>query len=223
MGAVTYVLASRSPRRRELLELVVPARQIMIMPPRDAAEPGFEGLHDRPAIERRLAEIARAKAEDVLDRLSAAPRLGELPGRFVIVAADTTIVAAGRSGGLHALGQPPEDESWAEVVRIWFRDFYAGRAHQALTALCIRSSENQCAERIVSTEIGFISDVESRLEWYLASGEPRGKAGGYAIQGLASIFVERVDGSLSNVIGLPLESLLEVLALIGASPQQTEE
>ena len=63
---------------------------------------------------------------------------------------------------------------------------------------------------MVSTEVSFIDDVESRLEWYIETEEPRGKAGGYAIQGAGSIFISRVAGSLSNVIGLPLEALLDV-------------
>ena len=67
------------------------------------------------------------------------------------------------------------------------------------------------AERIVRSSVTFYDDIERRLDWYLATGEPRGKAGGYAVQGAASIFISRIEGSLSNVIGLPLRELFDVL------------
>jgi septum formation protein len=206
-AANSLVLASRSPRRRELLATVVPADRIVVVPPRDATEPDFDGLHDLPAVQRRLLEIARLKTADVLQQLA----LTTAPdaSRTVIIAADTTIVATAADGSLHVLGQPPEDGSWKDTVREWFREYYAGRTHLALTALCVHSAGGRTAERIVTTEVTMIADVESRLEWYIETGEPRGKAGGYAIQGAGSVFISGVAGSLSNVVGLPLEALLE--------------
>jgi septum formation protein len=212
-AASTVVLASRSPRRRELLALIVPAERIMVVPPREATEPGFDSLHELAAIEGRLAEIARRKAADVAVQLawkSAANAAGAS-----IIAADTTIVATAAEGSLHVLGQPPEDGSWKDTVRRWFREYYAGRTHRALTALCLHGPRGEIVERIVSSEVTFIDDVESRLEWYIETEEPCGKAGGYALQGAGSIFVSRVAGSLSNVIGLPLEALLEVFEVLG--------
>jgi len=207
MPAVTnIILASRSPRRQELLRLIVPG--ISIVPPRDAAEPGFDGLHQLAAIEQRLMEIARLKGADVADQLAlknAAASSGP-----VIIAADTTIIVTGSEGTLHVLGQPPDDNSWKETVRRWFCDYYAGRSHRALTALCVHAPDGQIVERVVTTEVTMIADVESRLEWYIETEEPRGKAGGYAIQGAGSIFISRVAGSLSNVVGLPLEALMDV-------------
>jgi septum formation protein len=207
-AANSLVLASRSPRRRELLGLVVPTDRIIVVPPRDAAEPGFDGLCDLPAIQRRLLEIARLKAADVQQQLALKNPADAV--KAVIIAADTTIVATAADGSLHVVGQPPEDDSWKDTVRRWFRDYYAGRTHLALTGLCIHGPGGRIAERFVSTEVAMIADVESRLEWYIETEEPRGKAGGYAIQGAGSVFVSRVTGSLSNVVGLPLEALLEV-------------
>jgi septum formation protein len=206
-----FILASRSPRRRELLGLLVPPGSIRVFPPRDASEAGFEGLATRAAIERRLAEIAGDKAADVsrqwestlADGMGTAPR--------VIIAADTTIVVSAAGGTLKVLGQPPADDSWKETVRRWFREEYAGRTHLALTALCVIGPGGRKAERIVTTEVTMIADVENHLEWYIGTEEPRGKAGGYGIQGAGSVFVSQVTGSLSNVVGLPLEALLEVL------------
>jgi septum formation protein len=205
----SFILASRSPRRRELLGLVVPAEKIVVVPPRDAAEADFEGLHDLPAIECRLAEIARAKATDVARQLSTKDvQTGTM--RVVVISADTAIVATGADGRLHVIGQPPDDDSWSQTVRRWFRDYYAGRTHLALTALCVLETRGPSAERIVKTEVTFIPDVEPHLSWYIGTGEPRGKAGGYAIQGAGSIFISEVTGSLTNVVGLPLEALLEI-------------
>jgi septum formation protein len=186
----------------------VPADRIIVVPPRDASEAGFEGLLDLGAIEERLAEIARAKADEVVDQLSASECL-TVPGQpQVVVAADTTIVATGSDGKLQVIGQPPEGDGWKEVVRCWFRDYFAGRTHSALTVLCVRDSSGRAAERLTKSEVTFIADVEKHLEWYIETAEPRGKAGGYAIQGAGSIFVSQVTGSLTNVIGLPLEALL---------------
>jgi septum formation protein len=205
----TFILASRSPRRRELLGLVVPAEKIVVAPPRDAAEAGFDGLHELSAIENRLAEIARAKAADVAGQFTTTG-LRATATRLMVIAADTAIVVAGGDGKLHVLGQPLGDNSWSQTVRRWFRHYYAGRTHLALTAVCVHELGGRSVERIVKTEVTIIPDVERHLEWYIGTGEPRGKAGGYAIQGAGSIFVSNVTGSLTNVIGLPLEALLDV-------------
>jgi nucleoside triphosphate pyrophosphatase len=210
-----YILASRSPRRRELLGLVVPADQIVVVPPRNPDEAGFEGLHEIGEIEKRLAEIARAKADDVAAQLAASECL-IAPGQpQVVIAADTTIVAAGSDGQLQVIGQPPEDDSWKAVVRTWFRDYFAGRTHQVFTVLCVRTSAVRATERLIRSEVAFIADVEKHLEWYIETEEPRGKAGGYAIQGAGSIFVSQVTGSLTNVIGMPLEALLSAFEELG--------
>jgi len=210
--ATSFVLASRSPRRRELLGLLVPADRIVVVAPPDAAELGFDGLRGLAAIERRLAEIAGRKAADVAGQL--ALKNASSSGREVIIAADTTIVAAADDGTRHVLGQPPEDDSWKNVVRQWFREYYAGRTHRALTALCVRGPRGEIVEQVVGTDVTFFADVESRLEWYIKTEEPRGKAGGYAIQGAGSVFISRVGGSLSNVVGLPLEALLDVFKVL---------
>ena len=203
-----FILASRSPRRRQLLGLVVPDGRIVVVPPRDASEAGFENLHDLGTIEGRLAEIARAKLEDVSVQVAASAEFNASRERHVLIAADTTIVATGTDGRLHVIGQPPEGEGWKQVVRTWFRDYFAGRTHLVLTMLCVRIARGRTTERLIRSEVTFIRDVEEHLRWYIESGEPPGKAGGYAIQGAGSIFVEQVTGSLTNVIGLPLEALL---------------
>jgi septum formation protein len=189
------------------LALIVPTERIVVLPPDDASEADFEGLCDMSAIQSRLVAIAEKKFTDVSQQLSATDFVSGQ--QKVVIAADTTIVVKRDDGVLHVIGQPPADVSWKEVVRIWFRDYFAGRTHVALTSLQVGIVGGKWVERIVSTEVGFIADVDRHLDWYIETGEPRGKAGGYALQGAGSIFISHVTGSLSNVIGLPLEALLD--------------
>ena len=205
------ILGSRSDRRRELLSLLVAAELIEILPPRWPEELGFAGLTAWSDIARRLQLIARNKNEDVCRQLPA-----ESSRTTLVLTADTTIVATDAMARLHVLGQPPEDDSWPDVVRRWFRELYAGRSHMAATAVCLSEpSSGRRLERIVESHVLVREDVEPLLDWYLATGEPLGKAGGYALQGLASVFVTRVEGSLTNVVGLPLEALVEMLPQLG--------
>ena len=214
-SSFSFVLGSRSPQRLELLSRIVSAERIVVRPPRSTEEAGFDDCTTRQEIDERLLAIARAKCDDVLAQV----RGENPPARTVIVAADTTIIATDVHGGPVVLGQPPEHERWAETVRRWFCECYFGRTHQAATALCLATTSGERLERIVTTDVTFHADGERWLDWYLATGEPRGKAGGYAIQGLAEIFVARVDGSLSNVIGLPLRDLCEMLETAGYAPR----
>ncbi|MBS0265156.1 MAG: Maf family protein [Planctomycetes bacterium] len=202
-----FVLGSRSPRRRDLLSLIVPVEHILVRPPRDPAELEFDGLTSAVAIEARLIEIAQAKFADVQDQLSEARPESNQSRRCVVIAADTTIVVPQRDGSLHVIGQPPADDSWKTVVRGWFQAQFAGRTHAAVTSLHVGIVGGPVVRRLVRTEVEFIADVDRYLEWYLNTGEPIGKAGGYALQGAGSVFISKVTGSLSNVIGLPLEAL----------------
>ena len=210
------ILGSRSPRRRELLELLVSPESIDIRPPRSSDELGFEGLTSWSQIAERLQQIAREKNDDVLAQLTPS---GE---QQLVLTADTTIVATAADGSLRVLGQPPSDDSWRDVVRHWFRDLYAGRSHIAATAVCLTNRDTgRRIERLVESHVWIRDDVEPLLDWYLATNEPLGKAGGYALQGLASVFVTRVEGSITNVIGLPLEALIETLPQFGSTWHRT--
>ena len=210
-----FVLASRSPQRLQLLSLLVPRSQIRVLPPTTSVEAGFDGLTDLPGIQTRLLSIAATKCDNTLRQL------GPFCTDTVAIAADTIVIAgdnnalaadnrevadsAADKSGLEVLGQPAD----AATVRRWFTDHYAGRTHRVLTGLRVVTATQQ-REAIATTHVTFRRDVAARLEWYLNTGEPFGKAGGYAVQGLGSTFIERVEGSLTNVIGLPLETLLRV-------------
>lgn len=149
---------------------------------------------------RALAErLSRIKAAAVFDA-------GRDPGA-VVLAADT-VVACGRR-------ILPKAES-PEQARACL-DLLSGRRHVVLTGVTVRTGE-RCASRIVETGVRFKRLSTHEIERYLASGEWRGKAGGYAIQGRAEAFVLGIQGSYSNVVGLPLRETLGLLEGLGWRP-----
>lgn len=203
------VLASRSPRRFELLSTLVPSAQILVQPPPSAEEMGFDGLHDFIAIEQRILEIAEAKHHSVQALL-------QQQGRpyLAIIAGDTTIVAFDSNKQPVVIGQPPETPDRFDLVRKWFRDYYSEREHCVLTGVFLSACHGKKAESrgfVVQSRVHCHSIDERTLEWYLSTSEPWGKAGGYGIQGAGSIFVDQIQGSLSNVIGLPLREVQQAL------------
>ncbi len=207
------VLASRSPRRRELLGHLISPDRIEIVPPTSAEELGFEGLTTWRSIEDRMVEIASDKLHDTMSQLAGRKHNVATSDRdaaiAAVIAADTVIVAGEESEGLIVLGQPPADDQYAATVRRWFLEYYAGQVHFASTALVVATSDNRSVQRLCRSSVTMTHDVERWLDWYIETGEPRGKAGGYALQGAGSLFVSHVEGSVSNVVGLPLRELLE--------------
>ncbi|QDT92766.1 Maf family protein [Gimesia algae] len=205
MNLSRIILGSRSPRRKELLTQLLPETQIEVVPPADPEEAGFEQLHEWDAIQQQLISICTAKNEDVFQQR---PADASVP----ILTADTIGVVKRETGDLVVLGQPPVESAWQETVKEWFLNDYAGRTHLVLTGVCLRYQQRVTIQ-IAETEVTFHDQeyVRERLDWYLSTQESRGKAGGYAIQGAGSIFVNRIEGSLSNVVGLPLETVFEML------------
>jgi septum formation protein len=181
-----FVLASRSPRRRELLAQVGLAPEVRPAGTDEAVRPG-EAAPDY------VLRVAREKARAVE---------GD-----VVLAADTSVVLDGV-----VLGQPADDADAARMLRA-----LSGRAHEVLTAVCVRGPGGEDA-RVVRSEVEFVALDEARIRWYVASGEPRDKAGAYAVQGAGGAFVRAVRGSVSNVVGLPLAETLELLAAAGVAP-----
>ena len=221
MTETPIILGSRSPRRLELLGHLVSRERIHVCSPDSLVEAGFDDLTTRDQFDERIVEIARAKLADVLRQFEADSSL--IPGGakdVLILTGDTTVVATGTDGRHVSLGQPPE-ESLDETVRLWFRNYFAGKTHEVLSGVCLARVEIQDGRpnhanlrvltRVCSTKVTMRPDADRLLDWYLKTGESRGKAGGYAIQGAASVFVTRVEGSLSNVVGLPLEDTLDML------------
>jgi septum formation protein len=185
------VLASASPRRREMLERVgVPIDVV----PADVDEREHAGEDPRAYVER----IARSKATAALTRA---------PGRWVL-AADTTVTIDGAILG--------KAESPAEAAAMLRR--LSGRTHQVLTAFVVAGGADVVVERagVAATDVVMVELDEAAIAAYVASGEWRGKAGAYAIQGIAAAFVREIRGSVTNVIGLPLAEVLAALREAGA-------
>lgn len=183
------ILASSSPQRRGLLERVGLAVEIA---PAHVDETPLAG-EDPVAYARR---VARSKADEV------APRA---PGRWVL-AADTVVEVDG-----HILGKPADSVDAARML-----GQLSGRSHLVITAFTLRGPAGQEIARDVQTEVWFRPALPDELAAYVRSGEWRGKAGGYAVQGIAAAFVAGVRGSFTNVIGLPLSEVIEELARAGA-------
>jgi septum formation protein len=193
-AAPDLVLASASPRRRELLE------RVGLLP---LVRPGDVDETPRPA--ERPAEyvrrIAAAKCDAVADGPSSEPPLA-------VVAADTIVILDD-----DILGKPRDEaDARAMLSRL------AGRRHDVTTAYRIRFGAASL-NRAVTTTVSFRALQASELDAYIASGEWRGKAGGYAVQGIAAAFVTEVRGSITNVIGLPLAELLADLQALAALPR----
>ena len=224
--APPLILASRSPRRRGLLELLIPPDRVRVVPPADPREESLAGLTTWRSVEAGLLRIAAAKRDAVRRQVA---EVDAMPWAAV-VAADTAIVAGAddgeTGGGLAVLGQPPADD-WEATVRRWFRTHYVGRTHVAATAVSVAApgagdpqtgqpGRVRTAEAVVRTRVTVRADAERHLDRLIAAGEPVGRAGGLAIDGLfGSLLVERVDGSLSNVSGLPLRETLALLTGLG--------
>ena len=186
------VLASGSPRRLALLA------QAGIEP--DALLPAdIDETPERGELPRRLAlRLAREK----LDAADARRRmLGEHEGAFLLAA--DTVVAVGR----RILPKPDVSEEAAECLRL-----LSGRAHRVYTGLALMTPKGGIRTRLVETRVRFKRLSREEMDAYVASREWEGKAGGYAIQGLAGVFVVKLVGSYTNVVGLPLA---ETVALLG--------
>jgi septum formation protein len=190
--APDLVLASASPRRRELLERLGLALVVAAVDIDETPRPG-----ERPA--DYVRRVAGAKCDAAV-----AARAGE---PLAVLAADTTVIAAGE-----ILGKPADaDDARRMLGRL------AGRRHEVATAYRIRFGE-RAAERTVTTAVSFRSLGPSEVDAYVASGEWRGKAGGYAVQGIAAAFVTELRGSHTNVIGLPVAEVLADLLALAALP-----
>lgn len=183
----SLVLASASPRRVALLaEIGVVPAEIL-----DTAIDESPRKDEKP---RPLAlRLARAKAAAVRPA-----------GRFVLAA--DTVVAAGRR-----ILQKPADESAAASALA----LLSGRRHHVVTAVILRAPDGRAAERVCETVVTFARLSAEQIAAYLASGEWRDKAGGYAIQGRAASFVRLLSGSYSNVVGLPLFETAQLLRGFG--------
>ncbi len=211
------ILGSRSPRRKELLGSIVGPDQLVIRPPVTPEEPGFLGLHQETEIEHRLLDIVQLKHSDVCQQI-AAETSNEVftsvdsSAPFVVVA-DTIVVAELNREQRAVLGQP-EPDRWQDDVREWLRHRLSNQTHEVWTGVLV-SQLGQTSTCIVKSAVTFCEINDELIEWYISTRESLGKAGGYAIQGLAAAFVTQLRGSLTNVIGLPVMETRQALINLG--------
>jgi septum formation protein len=214
------ILASASPRRAELLRTAgysfdtVPVDVDERVRPGEAAE----------AYVRRLAIEKSAHAYGVMSgfsRTSTGPPEGghsvtlegghsvilEEGGHYVILAADTAVVVDG-----DILGKPVDNGDARRMLRR-----LSGREHEVMTGISLRAGDLELGA-VETTRVEFVRLSSDDVEWYVRSGEGRDKAGAYAIQGLASRFIPRIDGSYTNVVGLPVARVAGLLDELGCRP-----
>ncbi|WP_417847798.1 Maf family protein [Thalassoglobus sp.] len=213
----TIILGSQSPQRRFLLQTLLPEDRIKIVPPLQSQEAGFDGLTHIDEIRERLREIVATKNADVLqqcerqecERQECERQECERQEWGTVLTADTVVVANDADSSF-VLGKP-DGPDWQATVQNWFTKFYSSKSHQVLTAVSFSFQDGTNETLLASTTVHFREVCPKLLDWYIRTEEPLGKAGGYGIQSGGSLFVESIAGSLSNVIGLPLEEVWSVL------------
>lgn len=176
------VLASASPRRAELLASAGFTFEVVSADVDERVRPG-ETPHDY------VRRLAVEKASAVLARLAE-------PGASIVIGADTAVVV-----DEEILGKPVDAADAERMLRL-----LSGRTHSVLTGVSVRS-RHTAVESVDETQVGVNLLDADQVAWYIASGEGFDKAGAYAIQGLASRFISTIEGSYSNVVGLPVATV----------------
>jgi septum formation protein len=189
---VRFILASSSPRRRELLASIGLEFDVL---PSHVPEVHREG----EAPEEYVARLSRDKAE----ALSQAH-----PSRWVI-AADTTVLL-----GEELLEKPVDAPDAARMLGA-----IAGKTHVVYTGVTLENAEREYRDtRVAESEVRMLPLSAAEIEWYVRTGEPLDKAGAYAVQGIGAMFIESIHGSYTNVVGLPLATLFLMLRRAGIDP-----
>ena len=181
------ILASASPRRAELLRVAGIAFDVL---PADVDETPHPGEQPATYVRRLAEEKARVVAGNAR--------------HYPVLAADTTVVAGG-----HILGKPADDRDAHRMLRL-----LSGATHEVITGVAL-AHRGEMHAHVESTSVEFTEMTDDEIVWYVSTGEPRDKAGAYAIQGYASRFIARIDGSYSNVVGLPIALVYQMLTSAG--------
>jgi len=188
------ILASQSPRRRELLGLFGIPFTVRVADVDETMEPGQDPYDQVALVSRRKALGISREPEDV------------------VVAADTIVVCGGQ-----ILGKPDTEERACEMLRL-----LSGREHQVMTGVTVLYGD-LCRTVTEVTDIHFRSLSEAEIRRYVRSGEPMDKAGAYGIQGGAALFAERLVGDYYNVVGLPVCRLRQLFAEVAPQLLESKE
>lgn len=179
------LLASSSPRRADLLRAAGFAFDIAPV----YLDECSRSMETPDAYVSRLAE-AKVAACPVADA--------------VVLGADTAVVIDGR-----ILGKPADNAEAERMLRL-----LSGRTHEVLTGICLRLSDRSLVH-VEASQVRMATLSDAEIAWYVGTGEPTDKAGAYGVQGLASRFIEGIEGSYSNVVGLPIASVWSLLKVLG--------
>lgn len=186
------VLASASPRRRELLSSVGLDFEVLPSKIEERRQPD-----EKP--EAYVLRLSREKAADVAARR---------PEAWVI-GADTTVFINDE-----ILEKPSDQADAARMLRM-----ISGKEHTVFTAITLLGSAGKHRDsRVVSTRVTMISLTDEEISWYVSTGEPMDKAGAYAVQGVGAMFISSIHGNYTNVVGLPLSVLFDMMRQAGIDP-----
>ncbi|MDO4174365.1 MAG: Maf family protein [Eubacteriales bacterium] len=191
------ILASQSPRRRELLARIVPQFTVS---PADVDESLSPGCTPKENVKQLAQRKARAAAE-------------QADGDALVIAADTIVVCDDI-----ILGKPADQADAVRMLRM-----LSGRTHQVMTAVCVKTADRELADVSV-TDVTFRALRDGEAEAYAASGEPMDKAGAYGIQGQGSLFISGINGDYYGVMGLPVCMLHDMLwEICGGKNAETQK
>jgi septum formation protein len=179
------VLASSSPRRAEILNRAGWPHEIMVAGIDESVK-----LNEEPAL--YVQRLARSKAEAVAGRLK----------EGLVLGADTTVVVGGQ-----ILGQPLDEADARRMLNL-----LSGKWHDVLTGVAVVRVGGKSRVACETTRVRFAEMNETEIDWYIASGEPFGKAGAYGIQGKAALFIEEIEGDYFNIMGLPIQLVYDLTA-----------
>ena len=181
------VLASSSPRRKELLDAAGWPYEAIVAGIDESLKPD-----EAPAV--YVQRLARSKAEAVAARLQSGLVLG----------ADTTVVVENQ-----ILGQPADDNDARRMLNL-----LKGKWHEVLTGVAVVRVGGETTVDYETTRVRFAEMTIEEIDWYVATGEARGKAGAYGIQGAAGLFIEEIQGDYFNIVGLPIRLVYELTAKV---------
>ena len=177
------VLASSSARRAEILERAGWPHEIMVAGIDETLFPNEEAA-------AYVQRLARSKAETVASRLS----------EGLVLGADTTVVV-----GNQILGQPADEADARRML-----DLLNAKWHEVLTGVAVVRVGGESRVAYERTRVRFTEMSEREIDWYISTGEPFGKAGGYGVQGKAALFIEEIQGDYFNIMGLPVRLVYEL-------------
>ena len=188
---IEFILASASPRRKEILENL--GINFTVAPAPDIDENIEFDISSMSASDTALA-IARRKSMSL-----------NLTQNQLALTADTVVAIDGL-----VFGKPKDSDEAGSFLR-----HLSGKRHEVITAIALREGDNEPVLSHESTGVYFTDLCDDDINWYVSTGEPFGKAGGYAIQGVGGMFIERIEGCYFNVVGLPVFNLFQLIGKTG--------